>query len=396
MSARLHGVEIITNARTASYDDKTRAPSVQITTTSGEHYLFDLVVGADGIKSQIRTQMYPNIKPVPYAPAVAYRHTMKISTIYREIPESRHIIRNNLHMWCGPHGYIVTYPLSGGTEMNITICFYTKDGWPTTIVEDADLSELNEQLKGYPELIQKIWALAPGSNRWPLMHIPKMDGWSNASKNVVLLGDACHAMNPALAQGAATAIEDAAFLGQVLREVRDDTITLPEAINLYERQRIPKAWIKQQLAFVAADLEMGGPGPSHKGNLSTQEVQELRDRNSEPEIEAAATSVKKQGELPRTYRSWHHVFFVDGNKRNFYYDAEADADDAVCQYLLERGKVINDTRRAVDTLEQKFWAPLWDNGVDDVDQSRRRDMPYTATDSEANDRLLNGDERRST
>lgn len=367
-AARLHDVRIVTNARIASYDDTGSAPLVEVVTTAGASYKFDLVVGADGIKSQVRGQMYPDVKAVPYAPAVAYRHTMKISTVYREVPESRHIIRNNFHMWCGPHGYLVTYPLSGGTEMNITICFYTKDGWPTTIVENADLSELSEQLKDYPELVQKIWALAPGSNRWPLMHIPKMDSWSNEAKNVVLLGDAAHAMNPALAQGAATAIEDAAFLGEVLRETQQGSISLAEAVDLYERRRIPKAWIKQQLAFIAADIEMGGPGPSNKNDLSNEELQQRRDRSSRPEIEAAATSVKKQAELPRGYTGWQHMCFVDGNKRNFYYDAEADADDAVCQYLLSKGRIINDIRKATDTLEAKFWAPLWDNGVNLKDE----------------------------
>lgn len=313
--------------------------------------------------------MYPDVQPVPSGPVVAYRHTMKISTIYREVPEARHIIRNNFHMWCGSHGYLVTYPLSGGTEMNITICFFTKDGWPTTIVENADLSELDEQLKEYPELIQKIWALAPGSNRWPLLHIQKMDSWSNEAKNVVLLGDAAHAMNPGLAQGAATAIEDAAFLGQVLAEVQHGSITLAEAITLYERSRIPKAWIKQQLAFMAADIEMGGPGPSTQKDLSYEQLRDLRDNNSRPELEAAATSVKKQGELPRGYRSWHHAFFVENNKRNFYYDAEADADDAVCQHLLEKSQVIDDIRKATDKLEEKFWAPLFDNGVDRARQA---------------------------
>lgn len=363
-SARLHGVEIITNARIASYDDTASKSSVLVRTTSGKSYRFDLVIGADGIKSQIRSQMYPEVKAGPYAPAVAYRHTMKISTIHAEIPESREIICNNFHMWCGPHGYLVTYPLSGGTEMNITICFYTKDGWPTTIVENADLSELNEQLKDYPELIQKIWALAPGSNRWPLMHIPKMDSWSNEAQNVILLGDAAHAMNPALAQGAATAIEDAAFLGEALSHVQQGSISLAEAIKLYEQRRIPKAWIKQQLAFIAADLEMGGPGPSNKGDISHKDIQTLRDNQSKVEVETSAN----QAELPRGYRSWHHAFFVDGNKRNFYYDAEADADDAVCQHLLQKGQIVNDTRKAVDTLEDKFWAPLWNNSGAERDQ----------------------------
>jgi salicylate hydroxylase len=373
-AARIHGVRIVTGSRITSYNDTENAPAVTVSTASGVSYTFDLIVGADGIKSQIRSQLFPEVKPIPYAPAVAYRHTMKISTIYREIPEARHIIRNTVHMWCGPRGYVITYPLSGGTEMNITICCYTEDvqnGWPTTIIEDADLSELHEQLKEYPELIQKIWALAPGSKRWPMMHIPKMDRWSNKARNVVMLGDAVHAMNPALGKGAATAIEDAAFLGQVLSEVQTGSITLTDAICLYEDRRIPKAWVKQQLAFIASDLEMGGPGPSTNADMCSEEVQRRRANSSKPELEAAASNVKTQAELPSEYRSWHHAFWVENNKRDFYYDAEADADDAVCAFLLEKGNIVNDTRKAVDTLEAKFWAPILQNPASCEQNSKR-------------------------
>jgi len=43
------------------------------------------------------------------------------------------------------------------------------------------------------------------------------------------------------AQGAATAMEDGAFLGRVISEVVRGVITLPKAIDLYEAKRIPRA-----------------------------------------------------------------------------------------------------------------------------------------------------------
>jgi salicylate hydroxylase len=333
--------------------------TVTLTSTTGSRYSFDLVVAADGIKSAIRSQLFPDVQPVPYANAVAYRHTAQFSDISRKVPDAISILEHNFNMWCGPHGYIVTYPISCGKEMNITICFYTKDDRPTSIVENADLSELDEQLKDYPEVIRKIWSLAPGSHRWPLLHIPRMEHWSNESKSIVLLGDACHAMNPALAQGAATAIEDAAFMGQVLLEVQRGSLPLSEAITLYEEARIPKAWIKQQLAFVAADIEMGGPGPSYMPNESSEQIQQRRDACSGSEYGGPHPATGTELHVPDTYHSWHHAFAVEANPRNFYYDAEADADDAVCRYILEKSSIIERTRMATDGLERKFWSPLF-------------------------------------
>lgn len=51
-----------------------------------------------------------------------------------------------------------------------------------------------------------------------------------------------------MAQGAATAMEDGAFLGRVLREVVSSRLTLPEAISIYEKSRMPKAHFKQRIS----------------------------------------------------------------------------------------------------------------------------------------------------
>jgi salicylate hydroxylase len=53
---------------------------------------------------------------------------------------------------------------------------------------------------------------------------------------VTLLGDACHAMLPFMAQGAAQAIADAATLATCLAEPGPDLAT---ALRRYESERIP-------------------------------------------------------------------------------------------------------------------------------------------------------------
>ncbi len=59
-----------------------------------------------------------------------------------------------------------------------------------------------------------------------------------AASRVVLLGDACHPMTPYMAQGAATAIEDAAILARCLQEVEGDDIE--GAFRRYEATRKPR------------------------------------------------------------------------------------------------------------------------------------------------------------
>ncbi|HYZ23581.1 MAG TPA: FAD-dependent monooxygenase, partial [Rhodopila sp.] len=62
--------------------------------------------------------------------------------------------------------------------------------------------------------------------------------------NVALLGDACHPMTPYMAQGASTAIEDAAVLSRCLQGVDRDGVH--QALLRYEATRKPRTSRIQQ------------------------------------------------------------------------------------------------------------------------------------------------------
>ena len=70
-----------------------------------------------------------------------------------------------------------------------------------------------------------------------------MTRWS--IERVTLLGDACHAMLPFMAQGAAQAIEDGAALAACLAGGPSD---IAAALRLYERVRIPRTSRLQAMA----------------------------------------------------------------------------------------------------------------------------------------------------
>ena len=62
---------------------------------------------------------------------------------------------------------------------------------------------------------------------------------------MTLLGDACHAMLPFMAQGAAQAIEDGATLTTCLTQAGPD---VPGALRRYERLRVPRTARLQALS----------------------------------------------------------------------------------------------------------------------------------------------------
>ena len=94
------------------------------------------------------------------------------------------------------------------------------------------------QLRGILESVDETFV-------WGLFDRPPMQHWSVG--RVTLLGDACHAMLPFMAQGAAQAIEDGATLAACLAKAGQDSIV--EALSRYERSRLPRTARVQALAF---------------------------------------------------------------------------------------------------------------------------------------------------
>ena len=83
---------------------------------------------------------------------------------------------------------------------------------------------------------------APELTKWPILDIEPIDKWSKA--NLVLLGDACHAMTPYMASGAAMAIEDAAVLARCVLQSDDHAA----AFARYEASRMPRVSKVQKIS----------------------------------------------------------------------------------------------------------------------------------------------------
>lgn len=143
-----------------------------------------------------------------------------------------------------------------------------------------------------------------------------LPSWSSPQKNVVLMGDAAHSMVNHMAQGAATAMEDGAFLGKCVEAVVQGKLRLWEAVEIYEAERMPKAYAKQQVSFINGAIWQLPDGP----------LQEARDAAMAPELQG-----KYFVRSSNLYGDPQTVLEVYG------YDVQGHAVDAVEKYL-SRGK----------------------------------------------------------
>ena len=153
-------------------------------------------------------------------------------------------------------------------------------------------------------------------------------------------------------------MEDGAFLGVIVGEVVRGTITLPEAVDLYDKKRMPRVWTKQQISFVNGTLNMAG------GDDVTR-----RNKASQPEIEALAQDVIRPNRtLPPMYRTWQLWFSPISVPSILYFDAEGDAEQAVLEHLQNTTEM--DQRTLVTKgLWDRWWGVVDNNGLQD--QSRK-------------------------
>ncbi|KAF8852240.1 hypothetical protein BDZ45DRAFT_695270 [Acephala macrosclerotiorum] len=82
-------------------------------------------------------------------------------------------------------------------------------------VEDVNIQELQETYKNYDPRIKTVVEMIESVQRWSLL-VTSLSSWSSKEKNVVLIGDAAQSMTNHMAQGAATSMEDGAFLGRCM------------------------------------------------------------------------------------------------------------------------------------------------------------------------------------
>ena len=299
------GADIHIDARVVDVN-WTSSPQVTVTTQKGKTWTFDLLVGADGLKSAVRNLILPHVKPRPPTKNCAYRAIVPAEQVARD-PVAKELVEEmRMDIWMSPGRYIISYPISDGKDFNMVVSHHREDYvWD---VEEVDMKDFRNAYKGFDPRIVRVLDMVDSTRRWPLLVTGPLETWSTPEKNVVLMGDAAHSMVNHMAQGAATSMEDGAFLAKVLKQVIEGALTLAQAIEIYEKTRMPLAYNKQQVSFLNGSIWMMEDGPA----------QEARDKAMEPELRG-----EQLIRSPNLYSDPYTALSIFG------YDAEDDADIAI-------------------------------------------------------------------
>ena len=210
---------------------------VEVQFQDGSSVDTDLLVGADGIHSTVRQILF-GVQGAHFTQCMCYRGLVPVERI------AGLNIAVESQLWMGPGRHFIHYYVRNGELMNF-VAVVDQDRWTSESWTDrGDIADAIAAFVGWHPQIQGILNAVDETFVWALFDRLPMEHWSIG--RVTLLGDACHAMLPFMAQGAAQAIEDGATLAACLAKFGRERVA--DGLRDYEARRLRRTSRVQSLA----------------------------------------------------------------------------------------------------------------------------------------------------
>ena len=269
-------------ARVARVDQDDRG--VTLTLADGTTARGDILVGADGIHSTVRAQLFGKELP-RYTGNVAWRGLVPAERV-------AHLdLGSVVGVWMGPNRSIVQYYVSAGRTFNWIGISRSQEPARESWLAEGKIEDALAEYDGWHSTIRTIMAATPKVLRQALYDREPLPDWQVG--RIVLLGDAAHPMLPFYAQGGAQSIEDAYVLAGCIAEGQDDPRA---ALARFVKMRLPRtAWMQ---------------------GLARREEQTYQTND--------AATIKARNEKMRANRTPETAVFPPEQERLYGYDADSE------------------------------------------------------------------------
>jgi 2-polyprenyl-6-methoxyphenol hydroxylase-like FAD-dependent oxidoreductase len=224
------GVEVRLGVTVANIDDCEPKQPVSLTLSDGSELRCDVLVGADGIRSQIRTHLFGAIEPTYTGFGVWRSSHAKPDSINAKIMMMGFGTRLGLMPISRDELYMF------GTTREPGKPFYPRDSWATEMrgkfaafkgPAEALLAEITRAEQVFYTSVEEVHLDLP---------------WSRG--RVVLIGDAAHSSSPFMGQGGAMALEDAVLLAEMLNGASD----IPAVLTAFSTRRFDRCKFVQDVS----------------------------------------------------------------------------------------------------------------------------------------------------
>jgi salicylate hydroxylase/6-hydroxynicotinate 3-monooxygenase len=172
----------------------------------------DALVAADGIHSRVREILF-GADRLNFTGRVAYR-TVFPAALLDGYPIDA------CTKWWGPDRHIVIYFVTANRDevyfvTSVAEPEFTLESWSAT----GDLDRLRGAFAEFHAQVRRVVEACPQVHKWAIVDRDPLPRWGEGA--IVLLGDAAHPMTQYMAQGAATAMEDAVVLARCVEADAD-------------------------------------------------------------------------------------------------------------------------------------------------------------------------------
>lgn len=237
---------------------------VRVHFADGSAYECDLLIAADGIKSNIRDYVLEGLGQPLAAPrfsgTCAYRGMIdseQLREAYRGAGVDEHLI-NVPQMYLGLDAHILTFPVKQGRLINVVAFISDRSAahpvWPRDMpwVKNTSQAEMLEAFAHWGDAVRVLLECIPAPTLWALHELDELPGYVHG--RVGLIGDAAHAMLPHQGAGAGQGLEDAWLLAQLLADPRVIQANPADVLKAYDEIRRPRACRVQRTSHEAGDL----------------------------------------------------------------------------------------------------------------------------------------------
>jgi 2-polyprenyl-6-methoxyphenol hydroxylase-like FAD-dependent oxidoreductase len=228
-----------------------RPDVIRVTLSNGTMRDYDLMIGADGLRSQIRGMLFPEIAEPVFSGLSAWR-----------FPVDRPAELTYQAMYFGVGTKAGLVPIA---EHDMYLLLVTHEPGNPWFEAEALPGLLYDRLSDFEALRDIRDQIEPGSNvvYSPIEEVPVFESWHRG--HALLIGDAAHASGPHLSQGATMAVEDAVVLAELTKG--DDP--LPDVFDAFMKRRYERCRFVQSVTH-----EIG-----ESGNLLDPEKCRLRNES---------------------------------------------------------------------------------------------------------------------
>ncbi|HEY1314905.1 MAG TPA: FAD-dependent oxidoreductase [Steroidobacteraceae bacterium] len=238
-----------------------RGSEIEVRFSDGQSGRYDLLIGADGIFSKTRAQVFPD----------APRPTFTGQVVYRLVAE-RPPGFDRSWFFMGEDYKVGFSPVSATHMYMFLLHPAASNPW----IEPQDQPQkLYEAMDGFGGFVPQIRATvrttnAASVNYRPLEVLLHPAPWYRG--RVVLIGDAAHATTPHLASGAGMAIED----GIVLSDEIQSCTSLDEALQRFMVRRFERCRMVIDNSVKLGRIEMTHGSPLEHARLMSETLGSLR------------------------------------------------------------------------------------------------------------------------